>query len=386
MDKKEFPINTNKERYLAVLSSPKTLYDFLWIYLAYGSEFEWDLLALPAGKNSENGNWTVKIEECAKSSGIFKDVYIYQDALIDSSLFKKIKEFLSFFAYFLIRKQTLLSKKKIKEVINIDQYNNIVTVYQGTIFNGMIVSLSGEKNISLIEDGARSYVEHRRYPRMDAIRREGLELELAGFILSRMGYADVTIEYDFKPLYNCINYSARPDDLRYRKYREIRKMHDMNLVDKKVFANLIKKTFGIENMKEEYDAILFTSPIVFEYKVKNDISKNICDYISKKHLNGEICLKKHHRDNENYTFSNKIKCVKIASNIPAEIFISSIKTKMIYFMWPSTLISSLPSEINYKVLFDSSLSNDHYSQEHIEFAMKVIGLNSNNIIDIGKND
>lgn len=385
MDKKkdtEKINNSVKKKALAVLSFPKTLYDFLWIYLAYGLDYEWDLLALPIGKKDEEGNWIIEIDKYASRIDIFHDIIRYKDSYVDGGLLKKIKKMIKYIGYALIGKQTVLTKKDIKKIVDIDKYDNIVTTYQGGLFIGELVTLSSEINISLLEDGSRDYLPHRRFPTIKTIRHEGIENEIAGFLLSKMGYADVTTEYDFKPLYNCIKYSSNPSELLYDKYREIRKLHDYSIINMNDYKKLISKVFEISVNDIEYDAILFTTPLKDVFEVDEMLNKNICNYISKMHEKGRVIIKRHHRDTSEYSFSKSVSCDVILGDIPAEVFLNLLNVKKVYFMWPSAVIMSLPKNIEFSVLFDESCSNKQYSKESLNDLLKVFNLEWDAVVEI----
>lgn len=216
------------EKALAVLYSPKSLLDFLWYYEAYGKKkYEYDLLIVPAGMDAE-GKWTVRIYDQAVKSGIFKKISIYDGTYVDQGISKQLKTLLSMTGAAIRGKQPQYCAESLKPWFDYKEYGQIVTVFVPTIMSGELVVLAKYINVVLLEDGARDYEPHRSWPTRYWIKREGWQHEIAGCILSKLGYADPTIMYNFAPTKRCVKFSSRPEKLLYRDYKKIFQLNVMS--------------------------------------------------------------------------------------------------------------------------------------------------------------
>ena len=369
------------KRALAILHSPKSLLDFIWYYCVYGKEYDWDLIAIPHGVDS-NGEWVCRIIDSANTSGLFSSIVSYNNTIVDKGLLIKAKTIMEMLLYAVVGKQEMYSKKKLKKIFDEKQYDVIVTVFLGTIFSGMILSLAETKEVVLLEDGSRDYVLHRHIPTLASIKREGIQRELAGFVLSKMNYADPTISYWFSPTKNCEKFSSRPNLLRYKNYKSIKKLNDMALVDKKEYRRLIEKTFPIGKVAQEFDIALFTAPMEESFNINVGIEKIVSDYISNRFKPTSILIKKHSRDNNEYVFDPSIHIYEVESKIPGELFIHSIDANRFIFLWPSTLMMELNDNANYHVLYIKSLQNQMYNRESILNALNNVFLDATCILEI----
>lgn len=336
---------------LAVLWSPKSLLDFLWYYEAYGKKkYQYDVLVLTAGADAD-GKWKTRIRDYVENAGIFGEISTYQGAYINQGFIKKLITILKMGWYALKKKQKEYCVKEMKKWLDVRQYEQIVTVFLPTVFSGELLVLSEDIEVVLLEDGQKDYVSHRKWPTWATIKQQGIQFELAGCILSKMGYADPTTSYKFEPTKRCIKFSTAPDKLQYRDYKSIHKLNDMSLVDEAQYQSLVEKTFQISLEECKADIILFTTPLYdFEKEMEEELVKKTVDFIEERYHPNSVIIKKHPRDYCEYLFPNETKTVVIDANIPAELLIDLVDVKTSIFMYPTASLSSWNSFENCVIL------------------------------------
>ena len=366
---------------LAVLWSPKSLLDFLWYYEAYGKEkYEYDVLVLTAGADA-NGQWKTRIYDYVVNSGIFHKISVYKESYIDQSVLQKIKVVAKMGVYAARGKQKEYCAAEMQPWFDYKEYSQIVTVFLPTIFSGELIVLSRYLEVVLLEDGARDYEPHRSWPTRYWIKREGWQHEMAGCLLSKLGYADPTTMYNFPPTKRCIKFSSRPDKLLYRDYKKIQKLNDMSLVDQTQYSTLVEKTFEYDVTGLKADCVFFTAPLNEDLHVDKSIAQDFVEYVVRKVGTGRLLLKKHPRDEMIYEFPKEIEVTEVPKNVPAELLLGILDDTRAYFSYPSTFMQEIRN-LNPQILFDSSKQSSTYNPTRILDAMKTIEFGPECLVDI----
>lgn len=344
MNERQYRIMSEKKKALAVLWSPKSLLDFLWYYEAYGkTQYEYDVLVLTAGAD-ENGKWKTRIYDYAVNAKIFNNISVYKESYVDQSLIKKLKVVTKMVWYAIRGKQKEYCVTELMPWIDYRKYSQIVTVFLPTIFSGELVALSETLEVVLLEDGVKDYVKHRKWPTIKSVKEMGLQTEMAGLFLSKMGYADPTTSYDFKPTRNCIKFSSEPKKLSYTKYKSIHKLNDMSVVNEQNYKKLVAKTFKLDVKLSSADVILFTAPLYnFSEKLEKKLVTETVKFIEQSYNPKRIILKKHPRDRCNYNFGSGIEVFEINPDIPAELITDLVNVDMSIFMNLTALLMSYRS-------------------------------------------
>lgn len=372
---------SEKKKALAVLWSPKSLLDFLWYYEAYGkTQYEYDVLVLTAGAD-ENGKWKTRIYDYVVNAKIFNNISVYKESYVDQSLIKKLKVVTKMAWYAIRGKQKEYCVTELMPWIDYRKYNQIVTVFLPTIFSGELVTLSETLEVVLLEDGVKDYVKHRKWPTIKSIKEMGLQTEMAGLFLSKMGYADPTTSYDFKPTRNCVKFSSMPQKLLYREYKMVKQLNDMSLVDEKTYSTLVEQTFSYDITGLKADCVFFTAPLNEDFKIDKSVAYDFAKYIAKKMGKGTLLLKKHPRDEMVYEFPKEIEVIEVPQNVPAELLLEKLDNVEVYFAFSSTFMKEIRN-LNPKILFDASKANKMYNTEKIWNDMKTLELGRENLIDI----
>lgn len=360
------------EKALAVLWSPKSLLDFLWYYEAYGKKkYEYDILVLTAGADAD-GVWKTRIYDYVVNAGIFNKISVYRDSYVDQKLIKKIGLVAKMGWYAVRGKQREFCATEMKSWFDYEDYDQIVTVFLPTIFSGELLVLSEDVEVVLLEDGVKDYVPHRKWPTIKSIKEMGAQFEIAGCILSKMGYADPTTSYDFKPTRNCIKFSSEPQKLLYTKYKSIYQLNDMALVNVENYKKLVEKTFHFNMETRNADIILFTAPLYnFSEKMETFLVEKTVRFIEERYNPKSIILKKHPRDRCNYIFRDEIKVFEIDPDVPAELITDLIDVKIHIFMNLTALLMAYETYDDCVILkYDELMTKSDYYRKCFEDEIK----------------
>lgn len=370
------------DKALAVLWSPKSLLDFLWYYEAYGKEkYEYDILVLTDGADAD-GEWKTRIYDYVVNSGIFHNISVYKESYVDQNIFHKMKVVAKMGLYAVRRKQKEYCATEMKPWFDYKEYNQIVTVFLPTIFSGELLVLSKDLEVVLLEDGVKDYVPHRKWPTKKTIREMGLQFEMAGCILSKMGYADPTTSYDFEPTRSCIKFSSEPHKLLYTSYKRIYQLNDMSLVNVERYKQLVEKTFRFNMETSSADIILFTAPLYnFSESMETFLVDKTIQFIEEKYNPKEVILKKHPRDRCNYVFRDGIKVFEINPDVPAELVTDLIDVKTHIFMNLTALLMSYETYENCVILkYDELMTKSDYYRKCFEDEVKRMEIPNNIIV------
>ena len=367
---------------LAVIYDPHNLFQFVWYFCNQNSGKRWDALCLPNGQMGEYMG-----ESCEKAS-IFEQIYRYNISYENMKPIKKICIFLNMFLYAIIKKQETMCYKIIEKYVNPDLYDEIVILTDSGIVSGACMGLAEYKKVVILEDGVSDTLQrHERFQWGDVLKTYHLQ----GYILSKLGYACPGHHYILKTSHNCIKYYSNSDIMPFKGYKEIHQLFDMASIDQNQYNQILKRIYPqLEEFSfEDYDAIIFTSPLDDFTDECEKYIERVCDYLGKRYHG--IMIKKHPRDRAEYNFNDCKRICDINQTIPAELLFPFLSNIDIYFMSYTTMVMYLKS-YNYKVsyfylnnLYEESkkknAAGEYYTEEKMEaFYHYWVGENSQKIV------
>ena len=363
---------------LAILSSPKTLCDFFWFYVEYGKEYEWDAYIQKGFILSEG--WLKKTE-------LFQTIYVDDTDLTKTNPIRKFILAFQMLVYKLINCREKFARKIIKNKTNEKEYDlYIVVPYSMGLLPGLVFLLGKEKEVVILEDGLSDYTE--RPNKWEKTNPHNM-LYLASFLFAKMGYADLTFQYDLDSYRYCIKCSSNPMELEYKEYKEIRTIGTFTSNNQKEYNKLINKTFDIKDISDA-DVVLYTSPlndITDDEELLSIIISKTQRFIDENYSGSKLILKKHPRDETEYVFCQSIQVVEIDNIIPGEIIEELLANKnehIIISMYVSTILQHISND-NYIVLYYKDLEDGPlkmpYKQEFLRVAEKC-SIYSNKIVEI----
>jgi hypothetical protein len=356
---------------IAILYSPKNLMDFLWLYLAIGKEYEWDVCCIPHGKE-------VVIREQARRSGIFNKVITDDAVFLHERILVKLLFFFRMFFFYITGRKKQFCKKHINKRFNYDEYNLIVTTPENSLLGGFLISLSDEKETIILEDGTRDYLKRVNVFSIREFNKETL-VSIVGGIMSYLGYGEPSMTHPFSPTKNCTKYVSYPENLNYRNYNKICKLNDLSLVNHDEYIEILTKTFDLKLPQYNMDAILYTSPFEEDFSDSNFAKSSIEEYINRNYKNRIVGIKCHARDKAKYSFNESVNVIFLDETIPGEILKKVYKESTSLFMWPSTLAFGMID--NYTIFFfekTASMSSNYNWKSFINI-IEIMKLDINRI-------
>ena len=368
---------------LAIIYDPHNLYQFLWYYCTYGQNKKWDALCLPNGFKGQY------MDAYCKKCGIFENIYSDDKDFLAVPLSQQLKIFLQMFGYAIIGQQKSFCRKFLNNYVNIDEYDEINVMTDVGLVSGLAVGLSSQKKVVITEDGVGDYLG-RSYKNLF---KEFFSLHTwKGFSLAFLGYANIGHIFPLRSTKHCFKYSSHPDLMKYTKYASHNKLYDFEKTDMETFNAAIERLYGAISKFNfnDYDAIVFTEPLEDYFSNIDGYYALLEEYISNN--TRKILIKKHPREEWNYTFSNNVQVDVFDQSIPAEVMIPYIKNKKLIFAPSSSIMLYLNSETNSVccLYFSKALSDEqsisilgaYPTKETLTNNLKSYGITRYEIIDL----
>ena len=313
---------------IALLYSPKSIYDFIWYYSTYGKKFEWTAICGWYGVSNAS------LELC-KKTGIFEDVIWVEQRYDTLNTASKIKEFLKMFWYYITGRKSKYCDDVIRNCIGDIEYERAVVWNSHSILFGAVISKSKEKDIVILEDGTADYIKKDLKYLLHNLTNIN---EIVGFMMAKMDYANPMMGYSMKSFKNCIKFNGQPERVPCDRYKEVRLLGDKTETDLELYEDVVYKTFNIEREKMSGDVIIFTAPLYEQLANSDDCICRVEEFINEKYKGKKVILKKHPRDTIKYTFKEVAEIVEVEHNIPGEVLLSYLEVKDVYFFWTCSLL------------------------------------------------
>ena len=368
---------------LAIIYDPHNLYQFLWYYCTYGKNKKWDALCLPNGFKGQY------MDAYCKKCGVFENIYSDDKDFLAVPLSQQLKIFLQMFGYAIIGQQKRFCRKFLNKYVNIDEYDEINVMTDVGLVSSLAIGLGSQKEVVIMEDGVGDYL-NRSYTNLF---KEFFHLHTwKGFSLAFLGYANVGHVFPLRSTRHCNKYSSHPELMKYTKYASVNKLYDFDKTNMNVFNSAIVKLYGaISKFNfDNYDAIVFTEPLEDYFSNPKRYYKLVEEYISKN--TKKILIKKHPREEWNYTFSDSVQVDIFDQSIPAEVMIPYIKNKKLIFDPSSSIMLYFDSESNTvcSLYFINALSEEqsisvlgaYPTKETLISNLNKYGINRFEIIDL----
>ena len=303
---------------LAVIYDPHNFFEFVWYYSTYGEHLEWDAICLP------NGNKGTYMAEYCKESGIFDEVYVYDDCFDAMSKGEKLSMFVQMLMYAIVGKQNIYCEKLVNKYVDISEYEIVVVLTDAGVFNGAIMALGDKANVVVLEDGDGDYVERKN---SNIFRHFFSPYYWQGFLLAKMGYACPGHSFPLKSTQYCEKFSMLPDKMPYRDYKDIKQLFDFKNTNESLYQSIFEKIYVDLNTIDFkiVDAVLLTENIYDFSQEPEEYAEKIERYINQNY--SSILLKRHPRDDYQYNFGDNVTVIEVDQSLPAEVLLPYIKGK-----------------------------------------------------------
>ena len=366
---------------LAIIYDPHNLYQFLWYYCTYGSEKKWDVLCLPNGFKGQY------MDSYCRKCGVFENIYCDDKDFLAVPLGQQLKIFLQMLGHAIIGQQKRFCRKFLNKYINTDEYDEINVMTDVGLVSGLAIGLGSQKKVVIMEDGTGDYLT-RSYKN---IFKNFFSLHAwKGFILSLLGYSNPGHYFPLRSTKNCIKYSSHPEIMKYNKYISNHKLYDFNNTNMHLFETCVAGIYGNMNNYnfDNYDTVLFTERLDDFFNNPKPYQKLLEDYISNN--SKRILIKKHPRDEANYTFGNNVIADCFDQSIPAEVMLPYLNNKTLFFIPYSSIMLYLNGTNNSicSLYFDNIVTDkqsnfaEYPSKEKLKNEIESYGLSNYRIIEL----
>ena len=134
---------------LVILSSPKTLVDFLWYYTEHGQEYEWDVLIHKEFALAQNHMERI---------GIFRNIYLDETNLLQKNRIALAGIFAEMVFYMAIGHREKYAEKTLKKLTERKVYDlYVVAPYLFTVLPGLVYLMGKDRKVVILEDGNSDY-------------------------------------------------------------------------------------------------------------------------------------------------------------------------------------------------------------------------------------
>lgn len=334
---------------LAYIGGPKQLLNFIWYYLAYGKEFEWDLVCQPMSKD-------MGLKESCLNTGIFNEIYM-PEPYITRGLLDSVIQTMKMIFFWLVGKNKKYARSEIGKFVDIDKYDKLcLSTVRGVTCGMMALCFDGE--IDLMEDGYGDNTDANIKFEFNRITEHHY---LVSFLFAKMGYCNPSGMFPVDSTKKCKRFTSYMQSISKELYKSVHEMNDMTIINKYHYNDMVEKTFRFNPSElENVGILLFTTNLNDFTEEYNSIIKKICECFEN---SGEIIgIKRHPRDNKDYQIKN---AVMIDRDIPAEMLIEYFNDREMYFMFPSATIEAIHDR-NIKIFKYCSLYENQYYRSHFE--------------------
>lgn len=369
--------NEKKPTGIAVIYTARDLQEFLWFYSSEGQAYRWVAVCCPFGERE----CTTFMDDYCRKSGIFEDVIVCKKHFKIMDTREKMKLFSRMILNFVIGKRRKLCAKIVADCTGKIDYDAAVVSSDYGILTGAIIANAKYKTVYILEDGTGDFRDRPKGYIFKHFKEKG---QIIGFLLAKLGYSNPSFSYEFRDTKYCYKFSSHPKKMKYRNYASIRKLFAMNDAGQKMYNELLKRTFSADISFDEYDLILFTSPLHDFTNNGKKYQELTEQYINNHYKGKKILLKKHPRDHTNYSFNGASEVKIISGDIPGEIIISSWGNDNIILMFPSSILLTVERNVNCTIFYYNSLEVENNAQKFInnyknEFSIAIGGLKDLNI-------
>lgn len=247
----------------------------------------------------------------------------------------------------------------------------------------MISSCKCSQEIIILDEGIVDYEKKRIHISFKDIFKPN---EWIAFLMLKMGFGNVNCHYINKDWLRCIKYCSNPALLRYRGYKEVRKLFEFHGEEKENYLELISRIYELhdaDKLKEMVDAVIFTCPFTEDYCVGDEWFVNGCSWLQEELDSKKVLIKKHPRDTFTYSFP-KLDVCEMFAQVPGELLVGELENAEVIFLCPSTiLLNVMNMELNYKIMYFNSIKSDLYQKRFWEFC-EILQIPKENIVTISE--
>ena len=318
---------------LVYIATPKHLRDFLWFYAAGHSRAGYSCIC---GASSAEDD----LFKACERSGIFKKISIVPD-LSKAGVKELFLLHLRILFSLVTGRKRQFAERLLSESSKEPMPDFFVCPCDFGLLPGLMVYLARYYPVIQLEEGISEYAEKSRsyVPSLSRIINDPLFFYY--WLLSKTDYADCTFRMGTLGDRYCLKYVSHPSLLKYREYREIRKLYDFKGNTRDEYLSLADRAFLVNDVPPDTDLIIFTA-VLSDFSLDEEAYvKKMCAYISERFKGKKAVLKRHPRDNSDALSLPDLKVTEIKSSVPGELLIHMLpKVPVISFSFSTVLLEA----------------------------------------------
>ncbi len=216
---------------------------------------------------------------------------------------------------------------------------------------GLMVYLSRFYPVIQLEEGISEYADKSRSYRPSVSRVLNDPLFFYYWLLSKTDYADCTYRMGTTGDRYCLKYVSHPSLLKYRDYREIRKLYDFKGNTREEYLSLADRAFLVSDVPPDTDLIIFTA-VLSDFSLDEEAYvKKMCARISVRFKGKKALIKRHPRDVSGELLLPGLSVTEADSFIPGELLIHMLPGVPVISFNFSTVLLEAASQGSTIILF-----------------------------------
>lgn len=364
------------KRGLLLLSKPYMLIQFFYLY-TQSKEYEYDVII----ESLANADLIDDLFQKCRSLNLFKSVKVSRNTFQHQKSSRLARLFVKLLGLAVLRKQENFYNELFdNDRIKLDDYSRIIVQNDFSFISSALINVCAyNKEVIMLEDGTIDYLAKYRHMQLKDMCKIH---EWIAFFLAKMNYANINYHYANKMFCYITKYSTLPEQLRYRKYKEIKKLFDFHGNEKADYLNLVTQIYKLNvNSLKSIDAIIFTAPFTADYCRGDRWFSKCSHWLQTELASKKVLLKKHPRDTFIYSIPNTDVC-EMYAELPGELLMSELENVEIIFMSPSSiLLNVINQNLKYKIMFFESVHNAIYQKRFWEYC-ELLHISSENIVQV----
>ena len=338
----------NDKYALAEITGPYRFMQLIYVVLQY-PDYNWEVCVRYVDGSKESVDTLASL---CRESGLFSKVYYTERSAMKASFTEKLKMLADPLAAVLTFRKRQYAERFIRKNVSNKKYRLFCAETSFSFLGGAMMNLADRVPTILLEDGSWDYV--------DVGMNIGFLEKAAGRFLFHAGVVNFIGRKNFSRNRFCLKYATRPDKLLEHNFRKVRKLFS----NRKIYGEyqmILKRIYHIDELKnDDYDVIAFTTDSVS--RPKGESGRRFIRFLENKYAGKRILLKKHPADTFEYESETLQMDVKY-KQIAGELLLSVLPDAEIVFMYPSSILMSVPEDRKMCVVhFDPKIMDPEYQK------------------------
>lgn len=344
------------KRAVALITGGYQLLQVIW-YSVKHPEYEYIALIKDANLSEES---RIRLRQYCENAGIFTKILQYNAVTVDSDRRSMCVEGLKMLGFYLLGQRRTYTEKLIREQLAGNAYDMLIADSDQSILGGAFIDQADRVPVVILEEGLYDLRQRSAFPSLKLS-------EIIGFVIAKMGYCNITLNYKLKKTGLCEKVMSCPEKATCRNFASITKLFEYVNDEKERFDEIVCRAFpGVEEQHmERADVVLFTN--TFERAYPDEFAG--VDYYERTHAwlkenkaGKKIYIKRHPRDIKPYDWKD-LDITLVDATLPSEVLNSQLNASQeAVFMFISTsILGVMNAHIPYTVFLYEKIGGRYRS-------------------------